>query len=296
MGLKVVDLFDEPMRREAPLSASERAVRKRAGERARAEAEQRREATRADMARRRAELERQRGDQLGEPEFVRAYLYERADGTPAGSVVRYVTHYEHLDVKTFRQFRWDKTRKRYAPQGFDPVLYHLPEVRAAVEARTTIVLVEGEKDADRARALGATATCNAMGAGSFTQAHVDQLAGAERVVIVTDRDEPGYRHAQTVREMLSGAVGAVYVVQALTGKDLSDHLDAGHPFEDLEPVDPEAELAAKRVCTVKDVMRATSPHARPQPPTHPPPPTAMSATAAQVASRSPAQEKDEVAR
>lgn len=245
IGVQVRDLYDEPRQHpRGPQSPREAAARRVAAEQARREALVRRERTQQEMAARRAALAAERGPQTGPTRLVRSYIYEQADGTPAGSVCRYVTPHEHKDVKDFRQFQWDTKRRKYIAHGFDPVLYHLPEVRQAVDEGRTIVLVEGEKDADRGRAEGFVATCNAMGADTFTADHAAQLAGAARVVIVADRDQAGYRHAAHVRDLISGTVGAVYTVRAVEGKDLSDHLDAGHPISALVPCDPLAELHA----------------------------------------------------
>ena len=50
-------------------------------------------------------------------------------------------------------------------QGVERVLYRLPEVLAAGE----VWVVEGEKDADSLAALGIVATCNAGGAGKWSE-------------------------------------------------------------------------------------------------------------------------------
>ncbi len=254
IAIRVRDLYDEPRTSAtAPSTPRHVATRRAAAAKARRDADERRERTRAEIARRKADLAAARGRPLGEgPELVTSYLYSRADGTPAGSVCRYVTRYEHANVKDFRQFHWDGERRRYRAGGFEPVLYRLPEVRTAIADGFPVVLVEGEKDADRAATVGVVATCNAMGAGSFTAAHAEQLDGASTVVIVADRDEPGYRHAASVAGMLAGRVGRVVVVQAVEGKDLSDHLDAGYAVTDLEPV-------------VLDLPAPATPAARPAP-------------------------------
>ena len=82
--------------------------------------------------------------------------------------------------------------------GVRRVLYHLPEVRTAVTDGETVFLTEGEKDTDRLRALGLVATCNPGGAGKWRQEYTDSLAGAAGVVVCTDDDEPGRRHATQV--------------------------------------------------------------------------------------------------
>ncbi|MEU4345363.1 hypothetical protein AB0H00_29620 [Nocardia sp. NPDC023852] len=158
------------------------------------------------------------------------YSYTDERGNPLGEVVRVHIPHEHGVEKQFRQRKCD-AGGRWSGGGFAPVLYRLPDVREAVADGETIWLVEGEKDADRAHGAGLTATCNAMGAGSFRPEHAQQLRGAARVVIVADKDAPGYRHAARVAQMLTGRVGELLVVEAATGKDLSDHIDAGHGVE-----------------------------------------------------------------
>lgn len=117
-------------------------------------------------------------------------------------------------------------------------------MRVAVGSGAPVYVMEGEKDVDRAARLGLAATCNAMGALSFRPEHAEQLRGAARVVIVADRDATGYKHAQRVAELLDGLVGTVQVVEAVAGKDFSDHCDAGHVVADLAVIDPAQRLAA----------------------------------------------------
>ncbi|MGV9679201.1 glutaredoxin domain-containing protein [Nocardia sp. NPDC003482] len=163
------------------------------------------------------------------------YHYTDERGHPIGEVLRmHVPHERGID-KMFIQRRMD-AGGRWLYGGFEPVLYHLPEVAQAVADGEEILLVEGEKDADRARSAGLVATCNAMGAGKFQREHARQLTGAARVVIVADRDEAGYRHAAGVKLLLTGRVREVVVVEAATGKDLSDHFDLGHDLDDLVPL------------------------------------------------------------
>lgn len=118
------------------------------------------------------------------------------------------------------------------------VLYHLPDVLAAAAMGKTIWIAEGEKDVDRLRAEGVQATCNSGGAGKFTEDHADALAGAT-VVIVADRDRPGFDHASLVRRMLTARQCDVRVVVAAKGKDASDHLGAGLPMTAFLTVDPD---------------------------------------------------------
>jgi hypothetical protein len=124
------------------------------------------------------------------------------------------------------------------------VLYRLPEVIAATEAGRTVYVVEGEKDADRLVAMGECATCNFDGPAQAGQRpkwrpeYGDVLRGAD-VVIIADRDEPGIAHARAVAADLGGKATSVVVMLpavAAENADVSDHLDAGLPLSDLEPL------------------------------------------------------------
>src|SRR5437867_4150238 len=81
--------------------------------------------------------------------------------------------------------------------GGTPVLYHLPEVLAAVLAGKRIWIPEGEKDVEALRALGKVATCNPFGAGKWRPEYSGALRGAD-VVLVPDKDEPGHAHMKQV--------------------------------------------------------------------------------------------------
>jgi len=175
------------------------------------------------------------GKQLGWPVEVAHYLYHDIDGMRIGRVIRTLTEYERGTKKGFYIRRYEPSTDTWPLGAFEPVLYRLPQVAAAITTGQTIWLCEGEKDTDRAAGLGLTATCNALGAGSFTPAQAQQLTGAGQVVIVADRDRAGYAHARTVRSLLRPLVGQVVVLEARDGKDFSDHLDAGHTLEELEP-------------------------------------------------------------
>jgi len=132
------------------------------------------------------------------------------------------------------------------------VLYRLPEVTAAAEAGRMVYVVEGEKDADRLAAMGECATCNFDGAAKAGQRpkwrpeYGDVLRDAD-VVVIADRDEPGIAHARAVAAGLDGKARSVVVrLPAVTAAhaDISDHLDAGLPLSDLDPL-PAEPAAAK---------------------------------------------------
>jgi hypothetical protein len=168
------------------------------------------------------------GSRRAEPEAV--YDYVDAGGELLFQVVRF-------PGKEFRQRRPDGGGGWiWNLNGVPRVLYRLPKVLEAVAKGETIFVVEGERDVAAAEGAGATATCNPAGAGKWRDAYSEPFAGAA-VVVVADKDEPGLRHAREVARSLEGQAWSVEIVGPLEGKDLSDHLAAGHSMAMLEPLD-----------------------------------------------------------
>jgi hypothetical protein len=114
-----------------------------------------------------------------------------------------------------------------------PVLYRLPDVRAAAERGELVWLVEGEKDADACALRGLVATTASSGVSGWRAEYTAQLDGA-RVRVVADRDVPGRRRAEQVVEALRYRVASLDVVVAADGcKDPFDHFAAGHTVADF---------------------------------------------------------------
>lgn len=120
--------------------------------------------------------------------------------------------------------------------GVRRVPYRLPELIDAVANDVTVFITEGEKDADAVVAQGAVATTSPEGAGKWKPEFARYFEGAD-VVIVADRDEPGYAHARQVRDSLAPVARQVRVTEAIEGKDAADHLAACHSLEELAVVD-----------------------------------------------------------
>lgn len=80
--------------------------------------------------------------------------------------------------------------------GVPRLPYRLPELLAADPA-APVVIVGGEKDADRLASLGFVATTNSEDAGKFRTELAPHFAG-RRVVIIPDNDKPGAEHAADV--------------------------------------------------------------------------------------------------
>lgn len=144
--------------------------------------------------------------------------------------------------KCFRQWRPDPSRRdgrRWKLREYDrrtgqllaevrPVLYRLPQLRAAIAAGERVWLVEGEKDAEACAAAGLAATTTAGGVEGWRSEHIPQIRGAW-VRLVADRDVPGRRRAEAVVAALRGHVASLDVVVAADGsKDPYDHFAAGH--------------------------------------------------------------------
>jgi putative DNA primase/helicase len=104
--------------------------------------------------------------------------------------------------------------------GVRRVPYRLPEVVAA----KSVLVVEGEKDCETARALGIVATCNSEGAGKWYEEHAEQLRG-KHVSIIPDNDMPGRKHAEQVATSLDGKAASVAICNLPEGiKDVTDYL------------------------------------------------------------------------
>ncbi len=194
--------------------------------------------------------------------IVATYDYRDEEGRLVYQVVRYAP-------KDFRQRRPDGTGGWiWNLDGVPPMLYRLPELRAADPAEC-VFLVEGEKDADNVAGLGLVATTNAGGAAQWREDFAEALR--DRVVILLpDNDEAGCKHAETVAHSLNGVAAEVRVLDLpdLPPKgDVSDWLAAGGTAEELQRLAAEAPLWAPR----QEPTGARSEGTGQQPPTWPPP-------------------------
>ncbi|SLM47397.1 conserved protein of unknown function [Nitrospira japonica] len=161
-----------------------------------------------------AGLSKRNGTRLGK--IVATYDYTDERGTLLFQVLRY-------HPKTFRQRRpvgqsdwlWNVNDTRL-------VLYRLPLVLKA----DYVLIVEGEKDVERAYELGLpagwAATCNPMGAEKWNDGYSEALSG-KRVVILPDADEPGRKHGAKIAHSLTGIATSVEWISLPTNaKDFSE--------------------------------------------------------------------------
>jgi len=130
---------------------------------------------------------------------IASYPYCTADGELLYEVIRY-------EPKDFRQRSADGS---WSIKGIQPTLYRLPEIINKPQA--TVIIVEGEKDADRLVALGLTATCNSGGAGKFPASCAVHLQG-RKIIILPDNDDAGRNHANDVASKLTGIAISIRVI------------------------------------------------------------------------------------
>ena len=160
--------------------------------------------------------------------MVATYDYTNEAGKLLFQVVRFLP-------KDFRQRQPDGPGKWiWNLKGIEPVLYHLPKVQAA----SSVLIVEGEKDVETAYRLGLpdgwAATCNPMGAEEWRDSYTKALLG-KHVVIVPDGDAPGEKHAALVAQALHGHAKPTVRMATLDDgfKDLSDW-SVAHTAHDLQ--------------------------------------------------------------
>lgn len=157
--------------------------------------------------------------------IIAIYDYKDEKGNLLFQVVR-------CEPKSFYQRRLDKNGNWiYNLSGVKRVLYQLPRLLSNPDP---VIIVEGEKDANRLWELGFTATTNPGGAGKWRDEYNDYLKNRE-VVIIPDNDEVGKKHALQIAKSLSSAksVKIVEIPNLPPKSDVSDFLNNGGTAEDL---------------------------------------------------------------
>lgn len=167
-----------------------------------------------------------------------------------------IAHYEYRDADNEVIARKSRTQNKFffwqhpdgnggwanGRNGAIIPLYNLPAILNAREDGHDVLLVEGEKDVDRANVDGFIATTSPDGASKDTQRPKwrpefnEQLAGL-RVAIICDNDDAGRAHGENAAQGLKGKAKEIRLIRALPGVpehgDLSDYLDAGGTAESL---------------------------------------------------------------
>jgi hypothetical protein len=165
------------------------------------------------------------------PDGSTVYEYQWGNGSPVIRVIRIIPkdfYQQHLD---------DSGNWVNGTGAIKPPLYRLPELIKA-DLQRTVLLVEGEKDTDRAVQEGFVATTNPRGAKGFQSQMVPFLAG-RKILVIADNDDAGRDGANRKAEMLRAVAQSVKVIECLpgvediNGGDLSNWFDAGHNVTEL---------------------------------------------------------------
>lgn len=148
------------------------------------------------------------------------------------------TTYRYSDGrKVIRYYPPGAGKKKFSQGGNKSgrALYNVENLPA--DRSVTVYIVEGEQDVRAAKSAGVFAVTQAQGANTPPDRADWSALSGRSVVIVQDRDEKGdgQARARAVAEHLTGRVTSAVIVEAKTGKDLSDHLAAGHGMADLLP-------------------------------------------------------------
>ncbi|MEA5113351.1 MAG: hypothetical protein VB050_04925 [Geobacteraceae bacterium] len=123
--------------------------------------------------------------------------------------------------KEFRFYHNDHEGKRQKGRGSSAALYRKGEVSNA----NTVIIVEGEKQADLISSWGLTATTLDSGASSpWREDYLTDLSG-KQIVILPDNDKPGRKYATMIAEALYGKVESLHVVELPGLSDKGDICD-----------------------------------------------------------------------
>jgi hypothetical protein len=208
------------------------------------------------------EMEARRGARSG------LWTYHNNAGEPVGVVVRWNLADGKKDIRPVSRSA-DGWRIEAMPEPRP--LYRLPDLSSAPR----VLVVEGEKCADAARALGFIATTSVGGSQAAGKADWSALAGKE-VRILPDADAPGRKYADEVASRLAAlAPRPSFRVLEPTAAFGRDKLPPGYDIADAHAgcaTDEDRTALRERIETAASAD--TRPPADAAPPTDPPPPPA----------------------
>ncbi len=137
-----------------------------------------------------------------EQRFIKAYDYTDEQGKLLFQVCRY-------EPKAFKQRRPDGNGGYiYDLKGIQPVLYRLPELKAANE----IWISEGEKDCDNLALLGFKSSTSPMGAKKWRDHYNDALIGKD-LILCPHNDTEGREHMFQVASSINGDCNTLKIVE-----------------------------------------------------------------------------------
>jgi DNA primase len=124
---------------------------------------------------------------------------------------------------------------RQAPDA-GKYLYRLPALRAAIRSGGSVFWTEGEKDADTLTSLGLVATTHGA-ALTATAEQAEWFRGlGGHVLLLLDNDPPGAACVLRRLALLTSVdvqPGQISLLYSPYGKDVTDHVEAGHGLDEL---------------------------------------------------------------
>jgi hypothetical protein len=176
-----------------------------------------------------------------------SFIYRDLRGEPLYAKEKWRSETDQAD-KDIRHSVWDRISGIWKiggkPAGTPDVFYNAPELYDAIARKLPVILVEGEKDADRVTshlrrfAVKAAVVSFPNGAKQNYPLHMYALlASAAHLIIIGDNDEVGKGFVQNVHDTLTGQFGtqAPRMFMPAEGKDVTDHLDSGLGLSRLVP-------------------------------------------------------------
>jgi len=156
------------------------------------------------------------------------YSYQDLQGNLVKQVLRY-------PGKRFAQRRYTPSGLVWNTHGVKPTLYNLPRLEFA----HTVVITEGEKDADRVTSLklrdstrSEIVATTSGGSDSWSDKLAEHLRG-KRVIVIPDSDDAGLKYKEEILASLEKRQIEFCVVTFDGFKDVSEYLDAGHTETEL---------------------------------------------------------------
>jgi len=158
--------------------------------------------------------------------LIKCYDYSYQNGELAYQVVRY-------EPKDFRVRRPDGSGWVWSLKGKKALPYKLPAIMHQIEIGKSIIIVEGEKDADALGEIGIVATTNHGGAGKWRDTHSRWVQGAT-VYIIPDNDGPGEQHLhKTAASLLKYDCNVNILRLPQEYKDIANYIATGKCADDI---------------------------------------------------------------
>ncbi len=181
-----------------------------------------------------AQLAASKREQTEMSRIVATYDYRDTSGILKYQTVRF-------QPKDFRQRQPSISGQwSWKLNGVQRLPYRLNEL----VGKTSVYIVEGEKDCDALWSKGLPATTNTGGAGKWRDGETQAIKniGVKRVIVLPDNDGPGRKHADDIAAQMkaNGISCAIVPLPGLSAHgDVSEWFTQGHLVAELE------ELAAK---------------------------------------------------